>query len=792
MNEEGTASSTGGPAHPLSPAGLSRAEVADRVADGRVNGGPARSGRRVRDVVRANVVTRFNVLMGVLFVATFAVGARKDTLFIWVVVANVTIGIAQEVRALRALERLSFVSMASVLVRRDGTDVSVSPAEVVDDDLLVVGRGDQLPVDGVVVEQAGLEVDESLLTGEADPVMKSLGAMVLSGSVLVAGSGVVRATAVGSAAYARRLTDEARQFSLTGSELRAGTDRILRVVTWFLVPTSALLLWSQLVANETIKGAVQGTVAGVSGMVPEGLVLMTSLAFAAGVVRLGRRNVLTRELAAIEGLARIDMLLVDKTGTLTVAGMKVTGVEAAPASGDIDEVDDALAALAASDHDPNPTMAAIAIAYPTSPGWIATEVIPFSSARRWSGASFTGHGTWRLGALEAFRPDTSPADRLDETISTYQNDGYRTLVLAHQDHDVLPGGAWYGRIVAIVTLSERVKSDVAATVAYFGTQGVELKVVSGDNPTTVAAVARRAGVAVIGVTDASRADEDDDSTIVNAAATSNVFGRVGPHQKAGLVSGLQADGHTVAMIGDGVNDLLALKRADVGIAMGQGSPAARAVAQFVLLDGQFEALPAVVAEGRRVIANIERVARLFLTKTTYAFTLALATGVARLPFPFLPRQLSLVAALTIGIPGFLLALETNDTRSQPGFVRRVLTSAVPAGFVAALASFVAYADARSDQASLTQARSTAAVVLFAVAMVVLADAARPLRARHVVMLAVLTTAFVSAVVFPANRHYFEFAAPPAATWLKGVATAAGAVLLLLVSRRLTRTLTRSV
>ena len=231
MNEEGTASSTGGPAHPLSPAGLSRAEVADRVADGRVNGGPARSGRRVRDVVRANVVTRFNVLMGVLFVATFAVGARKDTLFIWVVVANVTIGIAQEVRALRALERLSFVSMASVLVRRDGTDVSVSPAEVVDDDLLVVGRGDQLPVDGVVVEQAGLEVDESLLTGEADPVMKSLGAMVLSGSVVVAGSGVVRATAVGSAAYARRLTDEARQFSLTGSELRAGTDRILRVVT---------------------------------------------------------------------------------------------------------------------------------------------------------------------------------------------------------------------------------------------------------------------------------------------------------------------------------------------------------------------------------------------------------------------------------------------------------------------------------------------------------------------------------------------------------------------------------
>ncbi len=765
--------------------GLTGAEVAARVAAGRVNGPLPRTSRSVRSIIRANALTRFNVLLVGLFLAMLAVRGIRDTLFIWVVLLNLCVGVAQELRARRVLDHLKVVDELPVVVRRDGAEQPIPGAELVEDDLFVVKRGDQIPVDGTVADAQGLEVDESLLTGESNAIAKHVGSAVLSGSIVVSGFATVRATAVGEHSYAQQLSREAREFKLAGSELRSGTELILRVVTWVMVPVGALLLWSQLVANESLASAVQGTVAGLSAMVPEGLVLLTSMAFAAGVIRLGRRKVLTRELAAVEGLARVDVLCVDKTGTLTEASMRVVTVELiATGNGPVDpaartQAETVLAALAALDRSPNATMVAIGAAFSVPPSWPVERSTSFSSQRRWSSAMFAQRGTWVLGAPEALLESDALA-RIDAQLRAHTQRGERVVLLADagcgaarqwQDDGIGSGPATDEalRPVALIALAERIKADVAETLEFFKRQGVTIKVLSGDNPATVAAIAAAAGLESGGdAVDASLLTDDVDA-LSDLWSERNVFGRVSPGQKRALIRAMQRKGHTVAMAGDGVNDLLALKDADVGIAMGEGSSASRAVAQFVLLDGGFGALPAVLAEGRRVLANVERVAGLFLTKTVYAVVLALATGVARLPFPLLPRQLSFVGALSIGVPGFILALERNAARARPGFVRRVLTMAVPSGLIAAIATFAAYADARLDGASLAASRTTATMVLVAVAGYILVSTMRPLNGTRIAMLGALGALFASALALPASRHYFEFVAPPAATW----ATTAG-------------------
>ena len=447
--------------------------------------------------------------------------------------------------------------------------------------------------------------------------------------------------------------------------------------------------------------------------------------------------------------------------------MRVVAVEHVATDRSIDgAVLDALAALAAADPDPNPTMSAIATAYPPRPGWTCAAFTAFSSDRGWTAAQFNGHGTWFLGAAETLvAPDD--AGRVNDVIRAHSEVGARVVVLSYSPQEppppVSPALPNDLAAVAVVALAEQVKADVAETMSYFAAQGVAVKVLSGDSPATVAAIAARAGLGVSVPVDAC--DLPDDPTALAAFVDAHdVFGRVHPEQKQAVVVALQQAGHTVAMTGDGVNDLLALKRADVGIAMGQGSTATRSVAQFVLLDGSFAALPAVVAEGRRVIANVERVAGLFVAKTVYAFALALTTGVARLPFPLLPRQLSLIGALSIGLPGFVLAMEPNQTRARPGFARRVLRTAIPAGVVAAAATFAAYADARSDGATLPAARTTATVVLFIVASWLLALVARPWNTRRLALLVSLVALFATALLLPATRRYFEFTAPPSRTW----------------------------
>ncbi|MDA8294602.1 MAG: HAD-IC family P-type ATPase [Actinomycetota bacterium] len=781
MDEEG-ASRGLGPGKPAA-AGLDPDEVEARRAAGLVNVAPPAPGRTVVDILRANVLTRFNAILGALAVVVFVVGPVQDALFVVVLVANTGIGILQEARSKRALDRLAVLTAARARVVRSGAVAEVALEDVVLDDVVDLRPGDQVPVDATVVASDGLEVDESLLSGESEPVGRGPGDPVLSGSFVVAGSGRARATGVGPAAYAARLQAEARRFSLVRSELQQGTNTILRAVTWVMVPAGIALVVTQVVrSHQALADALRGSVAGVGAMVPEGLVLLTSVAFAAGAVRLARRRVLIQELAAIEGLARVDVLCIDKTGTLTEPGMHVDALEPFGRFG-ASEVTAVLAALAAADPVPNATLRALAGAHAPDEPWEVVGRVPFSSARRWSATAFAGHGVWVLGG-----PDVLGAEAgglLDTAADRHRAEGQRVLLLAQAaalpDERRVPDDL---EPAALVVLAERVRPDALATIRYLLDQGVAVIVLSGDAPETVAAVAQRVGLGATGPPcDASGLGERDGS-LAAALATVNVLGRVRPHQKLEAVEALQAAGHVVAMVGDGVNDVPALKQADLGIAMGSGSEASRSVARIVLLDSSFAAVPHVLHEGRRVIANIERVANLFVTKTVYAAVLAVTVAVAGIPYPFFPRHLTIVSTLTIGVPGLALALAAGAPRATPGFVAKVVAFTLPSGVVAAVATFTAYALARADdQTAPTVARTSAMLVLFAVGLWVLVMAARPLNVGRVVLVAAMATGLVPLFAIPTARRVLDLAVPPVPVLVEGAVVVGFALVVLTLVRR---------
>lgn len=786
--------------------GLTAAEVDQRRRHGQTNDVPTRPSRTFGQIVRANVFTRFNALLGGLFVVILVAGQANDALFGGVLIANTLIGIVQESRAKRTLDKLAVLSAPRARVRRDAQEQLLTVDEVVMDDVLLLKAGDQIVVDGDLLESHGLEIDESLLTGEADSVAKESGDDVLSGSFVAAGTGAYRATKVGKDAYAVRLAAEARRFTLVRSELYQGIDRIIRLVSWAMIPTGALLLASQLVAHrdDGIQAVVGGTVAGLVAMVPEGLVLLTSIAFAVSVVRLGRRNVLVQEMPAVETLARVDVICLDKTGTLTTGAITFDSLDVCDGHRRADVIG-ALSSVVGADPDPNPTLRAVAQGLGDGDTqWSVTDFVPFSSARKWSGSSFGDQGTWVLGApevvLEGQLGDLSAAVRKNA------EQGRRVLVLASTVRglagEALPDGL---AAAALVLLDDEIRPEAPDTLRYFAEQGVDVKVISGDHPRTVGAIARRAGVDVSGdVVDGGDLPDDPDE-LAELVENHSVFGRVKPHQKRAMVGALQQRGRCVAMTGDGVNDVLALKDADIGIAMGSGSSATRAAAQLVLLDGSFASLPPVVAEGRRVIGNIERVANLFLTKTTYSMLLALAIGVAGWPFPFLPRNLTLIGSLTIGAPGFFLALAPNLNRARPGFVARVLRFALPAGTVAATATFVAYALARGNQLvsvplSRTEARTTATLVLAAIGLLVLLRLSNPLTKWRVILVLAMAGIFALSIGLSSGRKFFALDLPPLVicAWAGGVVVAAWVMLLLWIkhaehhAKRYERVLTRVV
>jgi cation-transporting ATPase E len=756
---------------PMSPtfrtpeSGLTAAQVAERVAAGRTNAVEERTSRTVGEIVRTNVFTVFNGLLTALFVCILLTGRWQNGLFGVVIIANSAIGIFQEVRAKRTLDRLAVLNAPRARVVRDGEVTEVEVGAVVADDLLELRAGDQVLADGVVHESAGLEIDESLLTGESDPIAKEPDDDVRSGSIVVAGRGRFQATAVGAEAYATKLAAEARRFQVVHSELRAGTNTLLRWISLVMLVVGPFLLWSQFRSadNETWQDAVTGTVAALVGMVPEGLVLLTSLAFMIATVTLARRQTLVQELPAVEGLARVDVVCLDKTGTLTHGDIVYDDVRLL-GDADADDVRQALA-LSASGPDANATSAALQGEF-ANPTWQRTGGIPFSSARKWSAVGADGHGTWVLGGPEMVLPQ--PADGLDHEARTTADDlaaeGRRVLLLAssatalHDDGEDETGGPAQLptelRPAALVVLTERVREDAADTMRYFTEQGVGLKVISGDNPRTVGAVAAQVGVP--GVERASDAVDarqlpDDIPALADVLAKRSVFGRVSPQQKRAVVAALQSKDHVVAMTGDGVNDALALKDADIGVAMGNGSPATRAVAQLVLLDGKFSHLPDVVAEGRRVIANIERAANLFLVKNIYSLVLALITAVTLSAYPLAPIQLTLISAVTIGVPAFVLALGPNTRRYVPGFLRRVLRFAIPTGIVTGVAAYLAYWLTRllDSTAGVPGGRTTATITVLIVSLWTLVVLARPLAGWKLALVASMAGIVAVILAIPA-------------------------------------------
>ena len=666
--------------------GLTAAEVEDRVRRGLTNDLPPRSGRTTWDIVKANVFTRINFLLMVLFVMVLSTGSIVNALFGFLIIINSGIGIVQELRAKRTLDNLAVVGEGKPTVRRDDSAELVPREHIVLDDIIEIGPGDQVVVDGEVVEASYLEVDESLLTGESDPLLKQPGDEVMSGSFVVAGVGAFRATRVGSESYAAKLTMEASKFSLVKSELQSGINKILRLITWLLIPVGAATVWVQWAQPGTWQEKVLSMAGALVPMVPEGLVLLTSLAFAVGVVRLGQLNVLVQELPAIEGLARVDVVCADKTGTLTENGLRFGELDVL--SGDGDEEREVLAQLAAADPRPNASVVALATSLPlTVDAWDVTAMAPFTSAKKWSGMSFDGRGHWVLGAPDVLAATGShAAERAEELGST----GRRVLLLGEADRAVDTADA-PGMVEprALVVLEQKVRPEARDTLAYFAEQDVAVKVISGDNATSVGAVTGSLGVEAGEVVDARTLPEDEEQ-FADRVQAAGVFGRVSPQQKRQMVAALQSRGHNVAMTGDGVNDVLAIKDSDLGVAMGSGAAATRSVAQLVLLDDSFATLPHVVAEGRRVIGNIERVANFFLTKTMYSIVLALLVALWHLPFPFVPIHISFVGWFTIGIPASVLALAPNAERARHGFLQRVMSFSIPSGIVVAVVTFSTY------------------------------------------------------------------------------------------------------
>ncbi len=754
--------------------GLSQREVAERIAANLTNAVDESTSRPLAEIIKANVLTRFNAILGVLFVVVMATGQFADALFGLLVVINSLAGIIQEYLAKRKLDRLAFLHAPTSTVVREGVVSAIATRDIVLGDLVELRGGDQVPADGIVTTADSLEVNEANLTGETDAVVKRDGDRVMSGTIVVSGSGRFTTDAVGTAAYAQRLSAEAKIFTRTQSEIHGAINTLLRYITWAIVVAIPLQWWSQFhsVDEGTWRDATIRASAGLVGLVPEGLVLLTTLAFLTAAVQLARQQVLVQELPAVEGLARVSVVCLDKTGTLTTGKIVFEGIEILE---DAEEstVRAALSALA-NDPNANSTLATIADSVDEPPDWVCLSRTPFNSTRKWAGARFERNGSWILGAPDVLlERNHSVLMRVNQ----FAEDGRRVLLVAHSpealDGTELPSTL---RPFALVILREEIRPDAAETLRYFAEQGVEVKIISGDNPVTVAAIARQVGLPHVVAVDAQTIGTDVDE-LGEVAVTTSVFGRVSPHQKRSLVHALQNAGHVVAMTGDGVNDALALKRADIGIAMDNAAPATKAVAQLILLDGRFSHLPSVILEGRRVIGNVERVANLFVAKNAMSFVAIVSAAILQIRFPLLPRHLTLLSTVTIGVPAFLLALGPNAKRYEPGMLRRIVSFAVPAGAVAGIAVVLAdlaarwsyqvgsgvvctVADSKAPvDPSCWRVGSGATLAVLIVFLWILVILARPLRTWKIALISTMVALVLLSFTIPTLKEFFNFSLP---------------------------------
>ena len=653
--------------------GLTDEQVKSRIDAGLTNNFNTNTTKSYRQIFKDNLFTFFNVLNLVFTVLIIMTGYIKELVFLLVVVGNLIIGIAQEIVTKKTLDKLSVIVAAKVDVVRNGKEYRINVADLVLDDIMQMKPGDQVCADGIILEGT-VEVNESLITGEADVVVKSAGDFLYSGSFIVSGNAYTRVERVGMENYANKISYDAKASKKRTSELRTALNKILKVISIIIVPIGILLFLKQgLIVGLPIAANTVKTVGALIGMIPEGLILLTSISLATSAVILATRRTLVQDLYCIETLARVDVLCLDKTGTITEVKMHVEKVVNLDQTEQIDEI---LANMAGALQDDNATFHAVVEKFGKRFDHQVRSIVPFSSARKYSGVSFEQEGTYFLGAFEFIFPEGYG----DIDTEQYAKEGCRVLVLAHSDTmDVIDNKVPVGmKPLALLLITDRIRDDAAATLEYFEKQKVQLKIISGDSPVTVSAVARRAGMKEYDAVDATTLKTPED--IEAAAKKYNVFGRVTPSQKKELIAALKKQGHTVAMTGDGVNDVLALKESDCSIAMASGSDAAKNIANLVLLDSNFATMPGIVNEGRKVINNIERVATLFITKTVYAVLLALATVIfLDNSYPFTPLQLTLISFVTIGFPAFFLALEPNFAPLKKRFLLNLLKKSLPGG-----------------------------------------------------------------------------------------------------------------
>ena len=653
--------------------GLTQAEVEARIADGQVNAIQDSSNRSVKDIVMGNTLTFFNFINVVLLALVLSVRSYKNMLFIFIIIANTLIGIFQEIKAKITLDKLKILTVSHVDVIRDGVKKSITVSELVKDDVILLKSGGQIPADGVILD-GEVDVNESLLTGESDSIHKTCGSKVLSGSFVTSGKAMCLLTEVGHDCYMEKLSSEAKQFKRYKTELQRNLDTILKFISIIIVPLGIILFAKQYwISGSTYEQAALDTVAAVLGMIPEGLVLLTSVALALGAVRLARRSTLVRELFCIETLARVDTLCLDKTGTITEGHLCVQGEESVKEDVDLEQL---MGRMVAALGDENETFQALRQHYKRNQSTNTKLVLPFSSERKFSGVVFEGEGTYLMGAYQFIFLQADPA--VLEKIAEYASQGLRVLTVAHSPNEMTDYTLAEGfEIVGFVFMTDVVRKNAPDILGYFEEQGVDLKVISGDDPVTVAAIAARAGL--------KDADKYIDATTIHtdeemedAILKYSVFGRVTPKQKQQMVRLLKQNGRTVAMTGDGVNDVLALKDADVSIAMASGSEAAKNTANLVLLNSDFASLPHIVNEGRRVINNIKAAASMFLIKTGFSVLTALLTIIVGQNYPFQPIQLSVINGCAVAIPTMLLQLEPSFQKVNKHFFREVLRMSMPA------------------------------------------------------------------------------------------------------------------
>ena len=752
--------------------GLTDEQVNARIAEGKVNADENPNTRTYKQIVRENTLTFFNFLNLVLLVLVLLVGSYKNAFFVCIIIINTLIGIAQEIRAKKTIDKLAILTARKSVVIREGQKWTVPTEELVLDDVVCLKTGDQVPADARILE-GSLEVNESLLTGESDNLPKNERDELFSGSFVTSGEACCQIIHVGKDNYAAQITSEAKEFKRHNSELKNSLNAILKVISIIIVPLGALLFYKQYyIVGDTFRDSVVSMVAGVLGMIPEGLVLLTSVALTLGALVLANKKTLVQELYCIETLARVDTLCLDKTGTITEGTMCVERVEPYVSTGRVEtaatesesaesteaevqvqtdsafmeEIDVIMGNMMYVLKDQNATIDALRKRFPAKQDMTLEHVIPFSSDRKYSGAVFEEKGTYLMGAAQFLFPEGD--EELTEKCQSYAEEGLRVLVLAHSPQNAegteLPEGL---EPLALMLLTDVIREEAPDTLAFFDSQEVDLKVISGDDPVTVAAIARRAGL--------KNADSYVDATTLtteeelqDAVAQYSVFGRVTPQQKKAMVQALQFQGHTVAMTGDGVNDVLALKEADCSIAMAQGSDAAKNIANVVLLDSNFASMPHIVNQGRRVVNNIRTAASMFLIKTMFSVMLSLLTIFFGNAYPFEPIQMSLISACAVGIPTFLLAQENNYEKIDHTFLRHVFINAFPAAITITFCVFAVMLVCQNVYHSMAMLNTACVLVTGWNYMAALKTVYAPLNTyRKVIIYGMQFIFFAAAVIF---------------------------------------------